>query len=332
MNIVVQKFGGTSVATEESRDKVYEKIEKRIKENKKVVVVISAMGRLGAAYATDTLLNLLKNENPGTSERELDMVYSCGEIISACLMTAILQKKGHKAVCLTGQQAGIFTDDNFTDAKICKIDTNKIINLLNKGYVVVITGSQGITSDAEITTLGRGGSDITGCALGVALNADEIEIFSDVEGIMTGDPAKIEGVRLLEKITYDDCINMTTNSSTKVMHPRSIEVVKDKNIKLHIKSTFSDSVGTLVCAERGAGQDDAYVVGISDKVKGEKTIVSVVGKALRENQNIHFKALKILEERKIPILDMEVRDEVIKITVGNEHSLQTSKSLHNLVS
>jgi aspartate kinase len=331
LEIVVQKYGGTAVSTKETREMVYEKIVKIVKNNKKLVVVISAIGRVGAPYATDTLINLIKSENKNVNSRELDMIYSCGEIISTTLITANLQNRGYKAICLTGQQAGIFTDDNFTDANILKIKTDKIINLLSQNYIVVIAGSQGVTEDNEITSLGRGGSDTTACALAIALGSSELEIYSDVQGVMTGDPCKIENTKLLRNITYDDCKNIVINSDKKIMHPRSLAVVKGKNINLKIKSTFESSEGTVVCNENNSMNANPHIICICEMEKSDKTIITLVGKYLDKYDNLQYKIKKILDKENIVLLHLEKSSEIIKISVNIDDGRVALNALHILV-
>lgn len=188
MGIVIQKYGGTSLSTPQQRERVCQAIQRERHKGNSVVVVVSAMGRAEEPYATDTLINLLKRDNLNPSRRELDMLMSCGEIISGVILTNKLQSHGEQAVFLNGLQAGIKTNSNHGDARIVAIDTGLIKRYLAEDYVVVVAGFQGISEDQEITTLGRGGSDVTASALGVALGADVIDIYTDVEGIMTADP------------------------------------------------------------------------------------------------------------------------------------------------
>ncbi len=249
MNILVQKFGGTSVASEESREHVYKKITEAVNNGYSLVVVVSAMGRTGDPYATDTLLNLIRNDYPFASKRELDVIFSCGENISGSIIAANLQKRGYKSCYLSGAQAGIITNENHLDAKIIRVDNKKIMSLLSEGNIVVVGGSQGVSESGDITTLGRGGSDTTGCALGVALDASEIDIYTDVEGIMTADPRKVKNAVLLDEISYEDCCNLA-NKGAKVIHPRAVEVAMTKpQIKLYVKSTFCSHPGTLISKE-----------------------------------------------------------------------------------
>ena len=198
--IVVQKFGGTSVKDEESRKKVLEKITKCYDENNKIVVVVSAMGRSPMPYATDTLINLIKDNCTTYTKQDMDLLMSCGEVISATLLSSLLNSMGYKAKAMTGFSAGIITDENYSEAKVKFVDEKKILELLNQDIIPVITGFQGMTNDREITTLGRGGSDTTASIVGAAIKADVIEIYTDVNGIMTADPRVCDKARTIEYI------------------------------------------------------------------------------------------------------------------------------------
>ncbi|MEW6425307.1 MAG: aspartate kinase [Bacillota bacterium] len=245
MRFIIQKFGGTSVATPELRERVAGKIIAAKEEGYLPVVVVSAMGRAGDPYATDTLINFARQAHRDLSAREMDLLMSCGEIISGVTMAGVLQKAGHPAVFLTGAQAGIITDNTFSEARILKVKPENILKQAKEGKVVIVAGFQGVTEDGEITTLGRGGSDTTAAALGVALNAAYVDIYTDVEGIMTADPRIVSGAQALEKVTYDEICQLA-HEGAKVVHPRAVEIVMQKNIPLRVRSTFSDTPGTLV--------------------------------------------------------------------------------------
>ena len=246
MKIIVQKFGGTSVNSEEARQAVTKKVQQALAKGFSPVVVVSAMGRKGQPYATDTLINTLKDNNLSVHARELDLMMCCGEIISACVMAATLQKVGLNACALTGGQAGIVTDSQYGAARIKTIHTEALLNLLNADIIPVVCGFQGQTeNNAKFTTLGRGGSDTTAAALGAALNAEVVEIYTDVEGIMTADPRLVKDASLLDRVSYGDVCQMA-HQGAKVIHPRAVEIAMAKNIPLLIKSTFSDAPGTLI--------------------------------------------------------------------------------------
>ena len=305
MKILVQKFGGTSVATVESRELVYNKILSAKENGYSVVVVISAMGRKGAPYATDTLLDLIRLDCPEANLRELDLIFSCGEIISGTLITANLQKKGYPSVYLTGQQAGIVTTKEHGDARILCVKTENIMRLLSEGNIVVVAGGQGAAEDGSITTLGRGGSDTTGCALGVALDAERIEIYTDVEGIMTVDPRLVSNARLITEISYDDCCEMAYQGA-KIMHPRAVEIASQKpSSQLYVRSVFSDNPGTLICSIR-----HKLPFGADLPING-----GPVGLALLDKQ-VAFKVKGLVAGQKSEILDT-LKD--MKISIQDIH-------------
>lgn len=245
MDIIVQKFGGTSVSTEERRKQVIKKISKAIESGLKPVVVVSAMGRAGEPYATDTLLSLVDDNFKENNKAAQDLLMCCGEIISSVVMCNDLYKHGITAVPLTGGQAGIITNSNFTDAQSIKVDTTNIMKIVESGKVPVITGFQGVTENGFFTTLGRGGSDTSACILGVALKAKEIAIYTDVDGIMTADPRVVEDASLINEMTYNEVFQLADHGA-KVIHPKAVEIAKRGNVPLIIKNTMSECKGTVI--------------------------------------------------------------------------------------
>jgi len=245
MRIIVQKFGGTSVASPEVRAKVLTKIQAARQQGFSPVVVVSAMGRKGDSYATDTLIGIAHAACRQIAPREMDLIMACGEIISSVVMAGTLQAAGLDAVALTGGQAGIITDNNFNNARILKIDTANLNQLLQAGKIPVVCGFQGVTATGEITTLGRGGSDTTAAAIGAALLADMVEIYTDVDGIMTADPRIVSDAKILDVISYAEVCQLA-HQGAKVIHPRAVEIAMQKGIPLVVKSTFSDAPGTLI--------------------------------------------------------------------------------------
>lgn len=245
MNIIVQKFGGTSVSTEERRKQVINKIGKAIESGLKPVVVVSAMGRMGEPYATDTLLSLVDNNFKDNNKSAQDLLMCCGEIISSVVLCNDLYKHGITAVPLTGGQAGIITNNVHTDAQAIDVDTHNIMKVLEEGKVPVVTGFQGVTKDGFFTTLGRGGSDTSACILGVALKAKEIDIYTDVDGIMTADPRIVEDASLINEMTYNEVFQLA-DQGAKVIHPKAVALAKKGNVPLAIKNTMSDSKGTII--------------------------------------------------------------------------------------
>ncbi|MDU1411567.1 MAG: aspartate kinase [Clostridium sp.] len=245
MSIIVQKFGGTSVATEENRKLVVEKIKAALDEGKQPVVVVSAMGRKGSPYATDTLLSLVDENIKAKNPRAIDLLLSCGEILSTVVMTNELLKAGIEAVPLTGGEAGIKTDDNYNNAAILDVDPKEILKILDEGKVPVVAGFQGKTEKGTTTTIGRGGSDVTGVILGAALKVPEVEIYKDVDGIMTADPRIVSEASLIENISYDEVFQFA-DQGAKVIHPRAVEISRKYNIPLVIKNTLSNCYGTTI--------------------------------------------------------------------------------------
>ncbi|WP_026478894.1 aspartate kinase [Alkaliphilus transvaalensis] len=254
MSIIVQKFGGTSVSTPDRRQMVVDKILSTKKEGHSVVVVVSAMGRKGDPYATDTIRNLVIDENPNCSLKNLDLLMSCGEIISAVTLASLLELSSHKVVVMTGAQAGIITDNCFSSAEILSIDENKILSYLEEDYIVVVCGFQGATEKGEITTLGRGGSDTTATALGVALGAEQVEIYTDVDGIMTADPNVVPTAKIIDEINYSEVFQMAEKGA-KVIHPRAVEIAQNGNILVKIKNTMSNHPGTSIHYYRKANEN-----------------------------------------------------------------------------
>lgn len=245
MKIAVQKFGGTSLTTPELRSRVNSIVSSTISSGCKVVVVVSAIGRENDPYATDTFINLVKEMNQEPLAREMDQIMSCGEIISGVLLANYLSGTGINSRFLTGEQAGIVTDGNFGNSHILYVNPRNILDCLEKGITPVVAGFQGISEQGEITTLGRGGSDTTASALGVALNAEIIDIFTDVEGIMTADPRIVTNARLLEAISYNEICQLAREGA-RVVHPRAIEIAMQGNVPLRVRSTSLDSPGTLI--------------------------------------------------------------------------------------
>ena len=247
--VVVQKFGGRSVGTAEARRLAAERVKEAIGEGYRPVVVVSAIGRMGEPYATDTLLSHLDAVDPETepAPRERDMLMACGEIISTVIMAQTLATLGVRAVALTGGQAGILTDYRYGDAQILDIDPSAIEKFLFEDGMdaVVVAGFQGVTEQGAITTLGRGGSDTTASALGAALGADKIEIYTHVDGVMTADPEVVPGAHTLPVVTYEEVCNMA-HQGAKVLHPRAAEIAMMHQIPLWVKTSFERARGTLI--------------------------------------------------------------------------------------
>lgn len=240
MPILVQKFGGTSVADAEKIIAAARKAIRAQKQGFQVVTVVSAMG-----HTTDHLIDLARQIDPDPPAREMDMLLSTGEQVSVALMAMAIHRLGHKAISLTGAQMGIRTDSTHTKARIRSIQTDRIRQALDEGYIVIAAGFQGISDSADITTLGRGGSDTTAVALAAALRADSCEIYTDVDGVYTTDPRLVPEARRMSRISYDEMLELAT-AGAGVMHNRSIEFAKRFSVPVHVRSSFSDMPGTLI--------------------------------------------------------------------------------------
>jgi len=253
MKILVMKFGGTSVATPEARALSASRVISAREAGHSPVVVVSAIGRKGAPYATDTLLSVLHEVDPHTSpnRRETDLLMACGEILSSVIFTQVLKSMGYPAVAVTGQQAGIFTDPEYGNARIRRIEPSNLLRWLGQGLVPVVCGFQGTiepgaeVGPGEVTTLGRGGSDTTASALGAALQAVAVEIYTDVDGVKTADPDYVPDAPTLRKVTYEEVAEIA-HLGAKVLHPRAAEIAMRYSIPLFVKSSFSDAPGTEI--------------------------------------------------------------------------------------
>ena len=243
MALVVQKYGGSSVADAEKIKNVAQRIIKRRETGDKVVVVISAMGD-----TTDDLLKLAHQVCDKPSERELDALVSTGELVSSSLLAMALEGKGHPAVSLSGAQAGIRTDANHSRARIVDVRSARVIQELDSGKIVIVAGFQGVTSEMDVTTMGRGASDTTLVALAASLKADVCERYTDVEGIYTADPRIVPEARSLKDISYEEMLEVATYGN-KVMHARAIEIGAIYNVPIRVRSSFVDSPGTLIHGE-----------------------------------------------------------------------------------
>lgn len=261
MKVLVQKFGGTSVSTEARRKLVIEKVKKAIGMGYQPVVVVSAMGREGDPYATDTLLSLVDRGFKESNPLAADLLMGCGEIISTVVMTNELNKSGIEAIPLTGGQAGIITDSTFSNAKVLRVNPEPILSMVKDGKVPIVAGFQGVSEDGYVTTLGRGGSDVTAALLGAAVNSKKVEIYTDVDGIMTADPRIVPDATLIKKISYHEVFQLA-DQGAKVIHPRAVEIAMKANLNLYIKNTLSDSEGTHINGT-GSEENGSIITGIT---------------------------------------------------------------------
>lgn len=333
MNFIVQKFGGSSLGSDDLRVKAAAKIAAAKQEGYAPVVVVSAMGRLGDPYATDTLLSFAQDSGRELPPRESDLLMHCGEIVSGVTMAATMRKTGYPAVFLTGAQAGIITDNSFSNARILRIDPANIIRHAGDGKVVVVAGFQGVTAEGEITTLGRGGSDTTAAALGVALNAVRVDIYTDVEGIMTADPRIVENARPLDVVTYNEICQLA-HEGAKVIHPRAVEIAAQKGIPLWIKCTFSDAPGTLVTSReevlKGAIEitSDRTITGITHIQ--DITRIKVLTKESADVPDFQKRVFKAMALAGISVDFINVHPEAVLFTVKNSVAAKAVQILVNM--
>ena len=301
-NLIVQKYGGTSVGSFERIEAVADNIANTHKKGNNVVVVLSAM-----AGETDKLIQLAKSIQPEPEPREYDALISTGEQISVALMAMALTKRGIKSKSYTAYQLGIKTNDRHSQARILEVNVDRLKDDLSEGSVPVITGFQGMTEGGDITTLGRGGSDTTGVALAVALNANQCEIYTDVEGVFTTDPRICPKAKLIERISFEEMLELSSTGA-KVLQLRSVEYASKNNMPIRVLSSFKEGNGTLVC-EEGNDMEKPVVSGISS-IDNEAKLT------IRGVPDIPGVAAKILG----PISDSDIDVDVIVQNISAENN------------
>jgi len=264
-SIIVMKFGGTSVQTEESRRHVIKHIRRNVESGKKVVAVVSAMGRKGDPYATDTLISLLKDVGEPVNPAELDSVMSIGERLSSAYFSHLLTMNGMPATAFTGGQAGILTDDNPGNAEILEINTSRIRKALSEGKITVVAGFQGVTSEGDVRTLGRGGSDTSAVALGSSLGAEVVEIYSDVDGIANCDPHQIPEAVFMDSVSVTQILSMADEGS-KVIHPRAVKASLKTKTDIVVRNTFNEKSGTIIFHNAPDQQSDQVALAHRDEL------------------------------------------------------------------
>ena len=273
MGLIVQKYGGSSVADAEGMKRVAARIVASKRDGNQVVVVVSAMGD-----TTDELIDLANQVTPIPNGRELDMLLTAGERISMALLAMAISSLGHEARSFTGSQAGVITDSSHGRARIIDVTPGRIQEALNEGAIAIVAGFQGISQDTkDITTLGRGGSDTTAVALAAALDADVCEIYTDVDGVFSADPRVVTSAKKLKSVTYDEMLELAA-SGAKVLHLRCVEYARRYDLPIHVRSSFSTNEGTWVVKDHPEGDqmEQAIISGIAhDKSEAKITIVGV---------------------------------------------------------
>jgi len=294
--LIIQKYGGTSVGSTERIRAVASRIIKTKKQGNNVVAIVSAM-----SGETDKLMSLAQQMAHDPDERELDLLLSSGERISAALIAIAINELGVRAMSFTGRQVGIITDKSHTKAKIEKITGERVRDALHKGVVPVIAGFQGVTITSDVTTLGRGGSDLTAVALAAALKADICEIYTDVDGVYTTDPSIVSDARKLDRVSYDEMLELAS-LGTKVLQTRSVEFAKKHEVPVVVRSSFNENPGTLVVKE-DKEMEKVVVSGVAfDKNQAKVTVISV-----RDMPGIAAKLFNVIARAQV-VVDMIVQN------------------------
>ena len=290
MSLIVQKFGGSSVADAEKLRNVARIITDTYKAGNSVVAVLSAQGD-----TTDDLIEKAAELNPSASKREMDMLLSTGEQISCALCAMAIEGMGYPVVSLTGWQAGFRTNSGYGNARIKRVKTDRIEEELDKRRIVIVTGFQGINKSADITTLGRGGSDTSAVALAASLHADLCQIYTDVDGVYTADPRMVKGARKLDEITYDEMLELATLGA-QVLHNRSVEMAKRYNVNLEVLSSFSGKPGTKV-KEVVKTMEKSHISGVAR----DKNIARFALVGLEDTPGIAFKIFSLLARNNVNV-------------------------------
>ena len=306
MSLIVQKFGGSSVADADKIRNVARIITETYRKGHQVVVVLSAQGD-----TTDDLIEKAREINPHASKREMDMLLATGEQISISLMAMAIEQMGYQAVSLTGWQAGMLTDSAYGAARIKRVKTERIQRELDKKKIVLVAGFQGINKYDDITTLGRGGSDTSAVALAASLHADLCQIYTDVDGVYTADPRKVTGARKLEEITFDEMLELASLGA-QVLHNRSVEMAKRYNVNLEVLSSFSGNPGTKV-KEVVKTMEKTHVSGVAK----DKNVARVALIGLEDRPGIAFRIFSLLAKHNVNV-------DIILQSIGRDESKDIS--------
>ncbi len=315
MDKIVLKFGGSSVADNEKLKLVAKKIIGLYDKGNQIVVIVSAQGK-----TTDKLIEEAYTLSSTPENREMDVLLSTGEQITIAKLSILLNEMGYKSISLTGWQAGIYTNNTNQNAIIEGIDTKRIDEELEKGKIVIIAGFQGYNENLDITTFGRGGSDTTAVAVAAALNAKNCYIFSDVDGVYTVDPNKIEEAKKLPAVSYKEMLEISSEGA-KVLHGRCVEIAEKYKIPIITKSTFNNKAGTVI-------SDIIEENTIKSIVKKEISRISIVGTGIIRNTNFIKKVIDIIIENKLEMLEFNVSESKISIDFKNEVSDKVLEQIH----
>ena len=320
MSIVVQKYGGSSVENKEKLETICNRIIQEKENNNDIVVIVSAQGK-----TTNFLIEKAKeytSNNSKIEKKDLDFLLSTGEMQTASLLSLMLNSKGYSSVCLTGAQAGIITDSNFGNAKIIDVVSENILSHLKDNKIVIITGFQGMDRLGNITTLGRGGSDLSAVAIACALNSQKCEIFSDIDGIFSADPKVISNSKLLDEISYDEMLE-ASSAGAKVLHNRSVNLAKEYDLQINSKCSFTDSNGSKV-QKRVKEDFDIHFITKKDDISK----ICIVGPMMLSNREAISKIFKIASEENIEIYMISFSELAINIVVDTSKSKFFMQKLH----
>ena len=304
MDTIVLKFGGSSLADNEKLNNVANKIIELYKKKYNIAVIVSAQGK-----TTDKLLTEAKELSDNPNKRELDVLLSSGEQISAAKLCILLNKREYPSISLTGWQAGIFTSNTNQNALIKNIDVKRIEKELKENKIVIITGFQGYNENMDITTFGRGGSDTSAVALAAALNAKNCYIFSDVDGVYTSDPNKIKDAKKLAALSYNEMLTIS-NEGAKVLHDRCVEIGEKFKVPIITKSTFNNKPGTMI-------SDIIEEETIKSIVKKDCSRISIIGNGISRNIKIIKKVLDFIEKEKLELLELNLSSNKLTINFKN---------------
>ncbi len=330
MKFLVQKFGGTSVRNKESRKHAIRHIKKAIDEGYKVVVVVSAMGRKGEPYSTDTLLELVHYPNTQLTSREIDLLMSTGELISSIVMANELRESGLIASALSGPRAGILTTDDHMNARVNKVIPDELLNYFKSNDVIVVAGFQGEDANGDITTLGRGGSDTSAVALGAALEAEFVDIFTDVDGIKTADPVIVKNAKTLKVMTYNEIVHLAYEGS-RVIHPRAVEIAMQEKIQVRVRSTYLEDEGTLVTFKKTPGLDRGFKDQLVTGIAHQAGITQIKVRTNTSNSmELHDQLLTELAAAGVSVDFFNIFSKGITFTVPNDKLKRTTEIIERL--
>ncbi len=329
MSIIVQKYGGSSVENKEKLERICNKIISYKNRNIKLVVVVSAMGK-----TTDNLIKKAKEFSLTPSKREFDMLLSTGELHTVALLSMMLNEKGYKSIGLTGEQAGIISDSTYGNATIKSVYTNNILNYLNDDYIVVVAGFQAVDRFGNITTLGRGGSDLSAVAIASALNAKRCEIYSDIDGVYSADPKVITRAKLLKKISYNEMLE-AASAGAKVLHNRSVHMGKKNEMPIYVKNSQNNSRGTIVkdiTLENKSFLDkeedfENYKVKFITK-KDDISKISIIGDMVMTNKDTVHKIFDLASSENITIYMITFSELSLNLIVDSFIAEDFMKKLH----